>query len=149
MDAAQTSRDATAAKKGTTPKKRTTLDTTAEILERNPPKQWRHVRATLIDCDGKRYEIAEEGPGYILCHVKLPSPEMSLIGCDSCSGPHQTRNAKCGGNTNKWRSPPPATRLFDFKTNTLYPYHVISSNIEWNGARHTSGRVVFATKLAK
>jgi hypothetical protein len=123
-------------------------DPLEDILERNPPKVWHDILATLVDTDGLRYEIAEQGPTYIFCYVKHPSYDMTRNGCDGCSGPHRENNMHCAASTQLPRVLPPG-RFFNIATNTIYPYYVTPEVPMWNDRGRVAGRVMLAITPVK
>jgi hypothetical protein len=128
------------------PQKPPTLLNVIDSMERHAPKQWARIHPTLCDREGLRYEIAEEMATHYLCYVKAPSQEMSIIGCDRCSGPHNPANQKCRGTTFRTTLRPftPTRPLYALNSGEIVTEDLIVGVIEWNDGKQRAGRVLIA-----
>ncbi len=113
------------------------------LFDRYSPRRWEQINApTLVDANGVRYEVAEEGDTYLFCFAKRPSQQMMALGCMFCKGPHTNTNKAC--NVTKSMPPPyiPPDRLMVMRNQELYPHIVTPRLIDMNAEGH-AGRVVF------
>ncbi len=99
-------------------------------------KTWGAIKATCVDSQGLRYELAFEENGLLWCWVKQPSPDMVLVGCSHCPGPHRPGNQMC------WASCPsakaaivPPGALMDMKSGELMSGRFSMGEITWNTSK--------------